>query len=87
MSTAVKTVSASSAAKGRAKRMMDILEAMSEDERSDFFGELAETYCTTCGVELPDIDSNEPDHECEEDEDADEEDLVLDEDLDENEDE
>lgn len=57
--------------KGRSNRIMQILDAMSQDERADFFEEVGETYCTACGEELPDEDSNEPDHDCPEEEDDD----------------
>lgn len=69
--------------KGRSNRIMQILDAMTQDERSDFFEEVAETYCTGCGEELPDEDSNEPDHDCpldEEDDGGDEEGPEADED-------
>ncbi len=52
----------------RANRIMGLLDAMTQEERAEFFDEVAETYCTTCGEELPDEDSEEPDHDCEEDE-------------------
>jgi hypothetical protein len=50
--------------KGRANRIMLILDAMSAEERADFFAEVSETYCVDCGEELPDEDSKEPDHDC-----------------------
>ncbi len=50
--------------KGRTNRVMQILDAMTVEERAEFFEEVAETYCTTCGEELPDEDSKEPDHDC-----------------------
>ena len=68
MTTKPTMIEPSSAAKGRAKRVMDLLEAMSQEERAELFDEIAETYCTTCAEELPDIDSDEPDHDCGEDE-------------------
>lgn len=54
---------------------MQILAAMSQDERAEFFDEVGSTYCTACGEELPDENSSEPDHDCpydDEDEEANE---------------
>ncbi len=48
----------------RANRVMQILAAMSDEERAEFFEEASETYCLDCGTELPDEDSKEPDHDC-----------------------
>lgn len=48
----------------RSNRIMLILDAMTADERADFFAELSETYCVDCGEELPEADSKEPDHDC-----------------------
>jgi len=53
----------------RSDRIMGLLDAMTQEERAEFFDEVAETYCTVCGDELPDADSDEPDHDCEEAED------------------
>lgn len=50
--------------KGRTNRVMQILAAMTQDERADFFEEVGDTYCTACGEELPDENSKEPDHDC-----------------------
>lgn len=49
---------------GRVNRILQILDAMTADERADFFTEVSETYCVECGEELPDEDSKEPDHDC-----------------------
>jgi len=61
--------------KGRSNRVMMLLEAMTDDERSELFEEIGETYCTNlacseAGVELPDADSEEPDHECDDEDEA-----------------
>lgn len=55
----------------RGNRVMLILDAMSVEERLTLFEEIGETYCVNCGVELPDEDSKEPDHDCPEDADDD----------------
>lgn len=62
--------------KGRTNRVMQILAAMTQEERADFFEEVGATYCTACAEELPEEDSKEPDHDCPfEDEDEDEDDV------------
>ena len=60
--------------KGRSNRVMMLLEAMTDEERAELFEEIGETYCTNlacseAGIELPDADSKDPDHECDDDED------------------
>lgn len=64
----------------RANRVFALLDAMSDEERAELFADLAETYCVDCGQELPDAESDEPDHECEHSHDDDEEDDEDDED-------
>ncbi len=86
-----KTSTVTELPKGRTNRVMQILAAMTQDERADFFEEVGATYCTACAEELPDEDSKEPDHDCpfedEEDDDGGEEGDPEDEDEDEDEDE
>lgn len=55
----------------RANRLMQLLDAMTVEERAAFFEEVGDTYCTACGTELPDEDSTEPDHDCGEDDEED----------------
>lgn len=61
-------------AKGRANRVLQLLDAMTQEERADMFDQIGETYCTNgdcseVGIELPDEDSKEPDHECDDEDD------------------
>jgi len=48
----------------RANRVMMIVKEMSDEERLELFDRLEGDYCENCGQELPDEDSDEPDHDC-----------------------
>ncbi len=82
-----KTKTVTEMPKGRTARVMQILAAMTQDERAEFFEEVGATYCTTCAEELPEENSKEPDHDCpfEDDEDEDGDDGDPDEEEDEEE--